>query len=43
MTVYFNDEPVITAAAHAKKFGAVRIIAGLRAKTRQDFWPVSAF
>lgn len=37
MTVYFNDEPVITAAAHAKKFGAVRIIAGLPGENSSGF------
>lgn len=37
MTVYFNDEPVLTAAAHMKKYNAVRMIAGLPGNNSSGF------
>ena len=37
MTVYFNDEPVLTTAAHIMKYNAVRVIAGLPGKNSSGF------
>lgn len=40
MTVYFNDEPILTAAAHIKKYNATRIVAGLPGNNSSGFLAV---